>query len=266
MSNNVCKAPWLLACAVGSAASFPSFAQDSPDHPTQIVFPSNGASSSDEVFVLYSDGCGYSPSSERAPEVTEIDGGYQVDVYVDGTEELCFTGPPPDILGVSLGTLPKGFYSLVRHVHIRHTGEADYMLAHQNYGGIEIGDAPNPSASGWWYDPQTPGWGVMLNQLPPAPGEFRGSAALYLATHGDDGAQRWLIGTGRFEDAVLTAVMGDASDGDLATAVFSYTGCGAAILQLEGEGLPTEEVALVQLTRVDGIADCSGPAASPAPQ
>lgn len=242
-----------------------------PDYLEHFVYPRNGAAASDEIFVLYADNCGRPHPEARATDVVRNGDRIEVDLYLQEPESpICPAVFLPDELHrVSLGRLPRGNYQVVRRLHVRAFGGSQYRLELESHDAISIGDAPNPAASGTWYDLQAPGLGMVLNLLPAASGAERGDALIFLATRRTTGESVWMSGMGHFVDGVLSVPLrraetptGVAAD---ATATFTYLGCGAGTLRVSDTSLqfPLGTAALQQLTKSDGLLDCRPPALRP---
>lgn len=256
---------------VGAFAGDAGAQAQAPDYLEHFVYPRNGAAASDEIFVLYADNCGRPHPEARASQVVRSGERIEVDLYLQEPEfPICPAVFLPDELHpVSIGRFPRGNYSVVRRLHVRGFGGSQYRLVLESFDKLAIGDAPNPAASGTWYDRQAPGLGMVLNLLPPASGAERGDALIFLATRRTTGESVWMSGIGRFVDGVLSVPLRrpetPTSNTADATATFTYTGCGAGTLRVSDTSLqfPLGTAALQQLTKSDAVPDCRPPALRP---
>jgi hypothetical protein len=260
----------LFAALCLSVAAVPLFAQ-SPDSIEDFVFPRDGASLVDEIYVLYGDNCGRPHPDTRAPLVTHGVDEIVVEIYLVEPESLiCPAVVLPDtILAVPLGKLGKGTHSVKRRLMLRARDAQAYRPLDESIDTIVVGDTPNPAASGTWYDSATPGTGITINLLPKPSDDAAGTAVLFLATFDQGGAPLWLSGVGTFSDARLTLPLRRAgtpgSAPPDATAVFQYLGCSRARLSVTGMalGFPIGTVDLKQLTLTAGLSGCTPPATLP---
>lgn len=267
-----------LRCCLGSAllmagtcASDVGAQAQAPDFLEHFVYPRNGAAASDEIFVLYADNCGRPHPEARATGVVRNGERIEVDLYLQEPEfPICPAVFLPDELHrVSIGRLPRGNYTVVRRLHVRAFGSSTYRILLESHDAIAIGDAPNPAASGTWYDQQAPGLGMVLNLLPAASSAERGDALMFLATRRTTGESVWMSGMGHFIDGVLSVPLRRAETPTNvaadATATFTYAGCGAGTLRVSDATLqfPLGTAAVRQLTKSEGLADCHPPALRP---
>ena len=253
-----------------SLASAPIFAQ-SPDSIEDFIFPRDGASLVDEIYVMYGDNCGRPHPDSRAPVVTHGTDEIVVEIFlVEPESNVCPAVILPDtILAVPLGKLGKGTHSVKRRLMLRARDAQAYRPIDESIDAITVGDTPNPAASGTWYDSATPGTGITINLMPKASDEAPGTAVLFLATFEPGGAPTWLSGVGTFSDARLTVPLRRAgtpgSAPPDATATFQYLGCGRARLSVSGMslGFPIGTVNLMQLTLTSGLSGCTPPTRLP---
>ncbi len=245
---------WLLApLAMAQLA-------ESPDHLDNFLYPQNGLSSADEAFVMYADNCGRPhPDARRPATVTREQDAWVVDIYLVLDEpEICFAALAPDsVFPISLGNLSKGYQPVHRRLHLRQA-DGSYQLIYTSSASFNVGDTPNPSISGAWYDPATSGTGLFINLLPVMQGNFEPQVVVYLAVLDPAGDPTWFTGVGKFVDAKLFVDLREGGNRPTTrTLTFDYKGCGRG--QIGYVDLPGWAANLSQLTTVNGLAACRPP-------
>jgi hypothetical protein len=233
---------------------------ESPDHLDKFLYPQNGLSSADEAFVMYADNCGRPhPDARRRATVSREQDAWVVDIYLVMEEsEVCFAALMPDnLFSISLGNLPKGYQPVRRRLHLRQA-DGSYLLVYTSSASFNVGDTPNPSVSGAWYDPSASGTGLFINLLPVMQGDFEPQVVVYLAVVDPAGAPVWFTGVGKFVDAKLFVNLRQGgSNPAMRTLTFDYKGCGRG--QMGYVDTPAWSAALSQLTTVNGLASCRPP-------
>lgn len=261
----------LLACAWAGTAT----AQGSNTPPDGLETfiapdPAFGLGSADRVFLVYEEACGR-PEIDigRVATVADNDNQFLVDIYlIDRPDTACLSAPPPPrLVYIGLGQLPKGRYSVTRRLHVRTLPADEHVLTSTQTTVVRIEDTPHRAVSGAWYDPANPGTGLFVAIIPqgqivdegPDP-DLRPYAALYLAELESAGQPAWSTGLSRFEDGVLRISMTDAGgQSPSRVLLFTYTGCGrATIADAQSPEIVTE---LEQVTRIDGVPNCVPPGA-----
>ena len=236
-------------------------AQDSEarDGQPNFLHPRNGSSISenDQVWVLYTDGCG---ANELNPDVAPVVRREADRIVVELTIRVasilpyCVSAPPPKDWVIPLGRLPRGEYLIERRVFQPAAPGAQRPLLSQLLNSVRVGHTPHPSISGTWFDPGGPGSGFVLTLIPEArPAEPQ--AMVLSAARDEAGVASWHVGLGRFYNAHLTVAgsLGGSAVGPRQLR-FSYLGCGrAAVVDL---AFPTAVTALRQLSAVAGVEAC----------
>jgi hypothetical protein len=231
-----------------------------PDHLDNFLYPQNGLSSTDEAFVMYADNCGRPhPDTRRPATVSREQDGWVVDIYLVMDEaEICFAALAPDSLfSISLGNLSKGFQPVRRRLHLRQA-DGSYQLVYTSSSSFNVGDTPNPSMSGAWYDPSASGTGLFINMLPVMQGDFEPQVVVYLAVLDPAGDPTWFAGVGKFVDSRLSVNLREGGNNPTTrTLIFDYEGCGRGHIRYLD--LPGWSANLSQLTTVNGLASCRPP-------
>ncbi len=257
-----------LPALVAAQAPAPDFLRD-------FVYPRDGASPLDDIYVLYADSCGRPhPDPTRAADIQIVDGLVNVDIFLVEPElPVCIAVFLPDrLVATPIGRLARGTYDVRRRLHVREFGGSGHRLVLESFDSITVGHAPNPAVSGTWFDPLAPGAGVVVNRLPTATDEDADADAptiLFLATRLANGQAEWLSGLGSFVDGVLSVPLRrstNAANGSAdATAVFRYLGCSQSTLEVSGLDLefPRGNATLQQLSGTAGVAGCRPPSVRP---
>ncbi len=229
------------------------------DGQPNFLHPRNGSSISEQdvVSVLYTDGCGANELNPDIAPVVRQEGSrivVEMTIRLSSMLPFCFAAPPPKQWVIPIGRLPKGSYEIERRVFQPAAAGVERPLLSQLLNTVRVGDTPHVSVSGTWFDPGNPGSGFVINVLPRGPNDVEPQAMVFSAAL-DNGQPLWLLGLGRFENAVLRVAAKAGGDGAEQRQSFRYDGCGQ--ITYIDEAFPTFSYPLQQLTAVAGVEPCA---------